>query len=31
MPPPPPGLPINEAIVYLLIVGVVYGVYLLRK
>lgn len=30
-PPPPPGLPINETIIFLLLVGVVYGIYILRK
>lgn len=30
-PPPPPGLPINEGQIFLLIVGLVYGVYLKTK
>jgi hypothetical protein len=30
-PPPPPGLPITGGLSYLLIVGVAYGVYAIRK
>ena len=30
-PPPPPGLPINTGITYLMLAGVAYGVYELRR
>ncbi len=30
-PPPPPGLPINQGQLFLMIVGVLYGVFLVRK
>ncbi len=30
-PPPPPGVPIDNGIIFLLIIGLIYGVYKLRN
>lgn len=30
-PPPPVGLPINEGVLFLLVAGLFYGVYFIRK